>query len=496
MRSSTSTINLTNLKLSQQLSYLKEKQFNGELKITSPRNIIWRLYFCLGRLFWVDGGRAALQSWHRHLKHYFPQLDRESLAILKENHSGCDRYLILADYLEKNTIELQQVKELIQTKVEEILFDLLQQETYHSLEYSIDSNCCSSAKISYMSAKPLALIHPEEAFKKSKLVLAKWVEKGLGFWSPHLVVTIANSELNFSNIISPELVNLLDGKNSLLDIAFLTGDNLIELASSLITYVNKGILQFIEPEQLSEFEERATKIYPQEIKSPQADSDRNSSLNFNNNCQSALIVAIDNDPGKCQFLGNIVKKTGNRFISIEDSWQAVPRLISYQPDAILLAANMSIVSGYEILSQLERVDRLKNTPVILLTDNIVDCIRAKLLKNVSANISKPLDSNLLLKIIKKLLSENSSDSSDLSTPKYRGVAYDRIRAKYRSFLSSKITSKNSENKYRGISYISTTKELINVELKQNRLKNNNEEIDCPENNDLFARKYDRVTYGE
>ena len=458
------TINLANIKLSQQLSFLKEKQFNGELQIISPRGIIWRLYFCLGRLFWVDGGRADRQSWYRHLKQYFSQLDKESLATLKRNSSGCDRYLTLAAYLEKQIIDLQQVKELIQTKVEEILFDILQQETYHSLQYSSDYNCCSYKKINSMLDKPLTLINPEEALKISQLAWAKWVEKGLGFWSPHLIVTLANSRGTIANI-SPELFSLLDGQNTLRDLAFLTRDNLVELASYLMTYLNKGLLQSLEPE---EFENKPEKKYPQQIQSieKENDDDATTSLKLNTIHQSPLIVAIDNEGEICQSLGKIVEEAGYRFISIEDSWQALPRLVSYQPDVILLAANMPLVKGYEILEQLRRVPHLQDKPVIMITEGIIGRLRAKLVVQVQANLSKPIDPAKLLATLKRLLSKNLLDKSSQSLVKYRGVTYNLPRQKYRLDLSKSCVEKFSK-KYRGIPYYSSKNELITVELEEN-----------------------------
>ena len=468
---STTTINLANIKLSQQLSFLKEKQFNGELQIISPRGIIWRLYFCLGRLFWVDGGRADRQSWYRHLKQYFSQLDRESLATLKRNSSACDRYLTLAAYLEKQIIDLQQVKELIQTKVEEILFDILQQETYHSLQYSSDYHCCSFNEINSMLDKPLTLINPEEALKISKLAWAKWVEKGLGFCSPHLVVTLAKSRVTIANI-SPELFELLDGQNTLRDLAFLTGDNLLELASSLMTYFNKGILQYLEPE---EFENNPEKKYPQQIQS--IDDDSTTSLTLNTTRQSPLIVAIDNELEIWQSLGKIIEEAGYRFISIEDSWQAIPGLVSCQPDAILLAANMPFVKGYEILEQLRRVPHLQDKPVIMITEGIIGWLRAKLVLQVQANLSKPIDPAKLLPTLKRLLSKNLLDKSSRSLIKYRGITYTFPRKKYRLYFSKSCVEKFSK-KYRGISYYSSKNELITVELEENF--NNNTETNCTE----------------
>ncbi len=468
---SNTTLHTLNSQLFQQLSILKEQRFNGELQISSPRGIIWKLYFCLGRLFWVDGGEGDRKSWQRHLKQYFCELDRESLAALEQNSCGCDRQLMLAAYLEKKLINLQQVKEFIQTKVEEIFFDLLQQETYHSLEYNTNSLDCNSEKISCMVAKPLTLINPEATFKDSKLAWDKWIAKGLGFWSPHSLVAITDSRVTLVNI-SRELLELLNGKNTLRDLAFLTQDNLVELAGYLLIYVHQGLLQFIESGAV---DEEALAKQNQQMLS----IDNNISLNSNTDRKLPLIVAVNNNREVCQFLEKIVKEIGCRFISIEDSWQAVPRLVAYQPDAILLAGNMPVVNGYQILAQLRRVPHLKNTPIIVLADSIVDRLRAKLLGIVTVNLDRPEDCILLLKIIKKLFSESSVRNSSRFITKYRGVVYKRASKKFK-LSGVKFYRRNKIKKYRGVVYSN------NINNSHNR--------DIDSESDLFAKQYATVVY--
>jgi len=467
-----SRLDLVSNKLSQQLSFLKEQQFNGELQVTSSRGIVWKLYFCLGRLFWVDGGEADRQSWRRYLQKYFWQLDRKDFTVLDRSSCGCDRYLVLADYANKNLIDLQQVKELIHTKIAEILFDILQQETYSSLDCSNSYICCNSDKIQSMLSKPLTLINPEEALQKTKLVWQDWIAKGLGLWSANSLVTMTCSQVSANNLY-PELLKLINGKNTLRDIAFATEINVIELASYLLTYVNQGILQFIELTTFNERQDRGKKC--EKISSGVCE------IEFNSNAdrQLPLIVAVNNNQEVSQSLATSIKEIGCHFVSIEESWQALPKLVSYHPDVILLAANMPVVNGYQIISQLRRVPHLKNTPIILIADSIADRLRAKLLGIPTINLDQKKDYILLFKIVKKIFLKNNNNKKNKIVMKYRGVIYVKNINKF------KLSKLKSFSQNRRKKYLKTTNNIISDRCLS---------FDRDSESDLFNKKYDTVNY--
>ena len=372
----------------------------------------------------------------------------------------------------KNLIDLQQVKELIRTKVAETLFDILQQETYSSLDYTRDYICCNSDKIQSMLSKPLTLINPEEALKETKLVWQDWIAKGLGLWSANSLVTMTSPEVSANNLY-PELLKLINGKNTLRDIAFATEINVIELASYLLTYVNQGILQFIELETFKELQEQETKC--EQISSGACE------IEFNSNAdrQLPLIIAVNNNKELSQSLAASIKEIGCHVVSIEESWQALPKLVSYQPDVILLAANMPVVNGYQIIAQLRRVPHLKNTPIILIADSIADRLRAKLLGIPTINLDENKDYILLFKILKKIFSENNINKKNNSVMKYRGVVYAKSTNQFKSSRLKSFSQKRTAKQPK------TTNNIIGDSCQS---------FDRDSESDLFSKKYDTVNY--
>jgi chemotaxis family two-component system response regulator PixG len=121
--------------------------------------------------------------------------------------------------------------------------------------------------------------------------------------------------------------------------------------------------------------------------------------------RTPLVACIDDSPQTCQMMQRIFTQEGFRFLAIQDSMQALPKLIEQKPDLIFLDLMMPVVNGYEICFQLRKISAFANTPIIILTgsDGLVDRVRAK---KVGATdfLTKPVDAQKLLGIPHQYLS--------------------------------------------------------------------------------------------
>ena len=116
----------------------------------------------------------------------------------------------------------------------------------------------------------------------------------------------------------------------------------------------------------------------------------------------SLVAYIDDSTMDRQRMGQILTKTNLRYISIQDSVQALPILIENRPSLIFLDLVMPVANGYEVCAQIRRTSVFKNTPVIIVTgnDGIVDRVRAKLVGSTDF-LAKPIDAEKVMAILRK-----------------------------------------------------------------------------------------------
>jgi CheY-like chemotaxis protein len=106
------------------------------------------------------------------------------------------------------------------------------------------------------------------------------------------------------------------------------------------------------------------------------------------------ILLIDDDPDHVLLIRRALRDLGNERTvdAISDGEQALERLQSAEksPDLILLDINMPGYSGFDVLVQIRRDERLKCIPVVMLTssDTQSDITRAYEL-GASGYIAKP-----------------------------------------------------------------------------------------------------------
>jgi CheY-like chemotaxis protein len=107
-------------------------------------------------------------------------------------------------------------------------------------------------------------------------------------------------------------------------------------------------------------------------------------------------------------MGYILEEAGYKFVSIQDSVQALVVLLENKPDLIFLDLVMPVANGYEICSQIRRVSVFQDIPVIILTgnDGIVDRVRAKMV-GASGFLPKPITQQKVLSTLQRYLPTKS-----------------------------------------------------------------------------------------
>ena len=394
-------------KLSDQLIYFKQKQFTGKINVKGSSSTTWRIYLCLGRLVWADGGVHPYRSWKRLINKYCQKVDWYSCDIDFSSKADCGDYSVVKVLLEQKLIGREQAIELVKTRATEILFDLLQLEEKQQLRVNSHRASTSSFLTSGLQMS-ISLVNIEQVLHDARQVWLVWQQKGLGKCSPNLAPVMRKQDQHrlreeVSGIVYQNFLRLLDGQLTLRDLSLRMGKDVRKLTSSLVPYVQQSLLDMIEVE---------------DINPPQTDKKI-----FNNeetgDLSKPLIACIDDSPQICKILEQIITKHGYRCLSIQESLQALPSLVKANPDLIFLDIGMPIVNGYEICNQVRRVEKLKQIPIVFLTgnDGIIDRVRAKV-SGGNAFISKPIEIEKIISMIDKYILYKSSprDITTLTTP--------------------------------------------------------------------------------
>jgi chemotaxis family two-component system response regulator PixG len=180
---------------------------------------------------------------------------------------------------------------------------------------------------------------------------------------------------------------LLNGQSTLRDLAAKTQRQVLEIATSLLPYIQTGVVELVDLPDLS---------VPINS-SPQPTSPRQATAS------KPVIACIDDSPLVCEILAKIAAEANCECVKILDPLRAIATLLQHQPDLIFLDLIMPNLNGYEICTRLRKMSAFRNTPIVLLSGNLIDRVRAKVV-GASECLDKPVNPETVLKLIDKYLS--------------------------------------------------------------------------------------------
>jgi chemotaxis family two-component system response regulator PixG len=162
----------------------------------------------------------------------------------------------------------------------------------------------------------------------------------------------------------------------------------VEVTSSLLPYIQSGVVELTDTTDVP--------ILSATTPPDSSSLDATSSPQF-------LIACIDDSRLVCQTMEKILTQSGYQFVAIDDPLRALATLLSRKPDLIFLDLVMPNLNGYEICARLRKIPTFSDTPIVILTSNIIDRVRATVV-GCSDYLSKPIKSESVLSVISKHLS--------------------------------------------------------------------------------------------
>lgn len=381
--------------LKQAINALESEQFTGELNIKSSKDLNFKLYFCLGRGIWADGGCHPHRSWRRLMAKNCSEVEIHREDFNTAEKFNCWNYHLLTILLETDRITLDTFSQIIYAKIEEVLFDLVQ--ISQTDEISIDRRSSSGDYLLTSGLKvSLTLVNIRQAFDKTLKIWQQWSDRDLKLTSPNLAPKVQDKE-RLAKEVSPQvyenLLELIDGNHTLRDLAVIMKKDVLALTVSLIPYLRNGFFRLGETQDISKSSILATTSKTAKSK---PDSETKQS--------DITIACIDDSTQALGIMKEILNRAGFNFIDIQDPLNVIPKLILSNPDIIFLDIAMPVMNGYEVCAQLRRVPELEKIPIVMLTgqDGVVDRVRAKM-AGAADFVGKPIKAAKILNTVMKFV---------------------------------------------------------------------------------------------
>jgi chemotaxis family two-component system response regulator PixG len=361
----------------------KQPQFTGQLILVNSQQQEWTFYLYLGRILYATGGEHPVRRWKRNLLTFAPNLG-DKLSSLDEKtkkeivNQECWEYYLLSSWLEQGLLNRQQLSQIIRSIIVEILFDLTQ-----SIEVTFE------IKANQPLSSQLVLVDADQVIVEAWQIWQSWQGAKLADRSPNRAPIIRQPE-ELSKRTSEKTYGLMtkffNGKNTLRDLSLLLKQDVAQMTRLMIPFIQLGFIDLMEVPDLS---------------SPVAKL-KGSQLNSEN--QKIVICCITHTVVLSEQLKKIVKELGYNFISFDNPNRAIAALLGQKPDLLFLDLDLPNINGYEFSLQLKKFSSLKNTPFIIMSENVnlMDRVRAKM-SGFSEILSKPIEAQTVLSLFNKYL---------------------------------------------------------------------------------------------
>ncbi|MDY6937760.1 MAG: response regulator [Cyanobacteriota bacterium] len=394
----------TQLKVTPKLNSLAHKlvvrsqhKFTGRLEVRSDKGRRWDLYFCVGRLAWAIDAVHSVRQLRRHLEKNCPTITFERLTIRDSDRIQCWCYHVLWVLEKRALIDKDASSNITHEMIQEVLFDLLQEEDRGELTYTDREQ-----NVLQMLKMPPTAIDLKSIYKQSQQAWKTWKQEGLAHLSPNLAPVLVDRQAlqkRVSSRIYQNLSQRLNGTYTLRELALMTKQSPNRVLQSLMPYLQKKWLELADVPDIPR-PAIPTPQQPTTESKIQPSSDRR-----------PLIACVDDSPQNCRRIEQILTQAGYRAIALTDSVQAIPILLEKKPDLLFLDLVMPVANGYEVCTQLRRITDFDKMPIVILTNNdgMLDRMRAKVVK-ASAFLSKPIEPKKILRAVKKYVSVREEQS--------------------------------------------------------------------------------------
>ncbi len=236
------------IQLINKLAFLHHIQFTGILTTTTKKGQFWKIYLYLGQLLWTESTIHRNRFWQRNLTKLCPKLTSTYHEFNTINNNYISDYYLINVLRDNKLVCREKILELIKRNILDIFFEILQYEATDRATFFVKTYpplffLKSGFNLSLSSLPIFPLLEQAETN------WINWKNKGLASCSPNLAPLLKQAqelEKQLSPIIFQNMLRLLDGKNTLRDLAIKMDKDVLEIALGLVPYFFKGYVRLLE----------------------------------------------------------------------------------------------------------------------------------------------------------------------------------------------------------------------------------------------------------
>ncbi|MBB1487052.1 hybrid sensor histidine kinase/response regulator [Oceanospirillum sediminis] len=145
--------------------------------------------------------------------------------------------------------------------------------------------------------------------------------------------------------------------------------------------------------------------------------------------QGAHILLVEDNLINQQVARELLEKRGMQVTIANNGWEAIEYLKAESFALVLCDIQMPVMDGYETIRQIRHTLKQDKLPVIAMTANAMRGDKERCLAaGMNEHISKPVDPNLLSRVLLKWIPANLSPPQKLSSPVFEPIDTEQIAA--------------------------------------------------------------------
>lgn len=338
----------------------------------------WFVFFVNGQIAYAaDQSNSSLLRLRDYLRRYQVEEELKNLPISEIATTNAPEYAGLWRLLEKNIITPSQGRNIIESMINETLFDLL---SLHQGAFIFEMGQALAPQLTTLEIGPLVT--------KNMKQVQHWKQFYPHIQNPNQYIIITDKS-QLKETLPPQaylsLSRWAKSKSSLRQLSRYLNRELLAIANALYPYAERGWLQLVSP-------------------STKAMGQITDLLELKETLQVPHIVCIDDDLTIGKNVEYILQEHGYRSTLIHDPLEALSRVFHLKPDLILCDIAMPGINGYELCAMLRQSSLFRQIPIIMLTgkETFIDRVRAKMV-GATDYLTKPFGESELLLLLEKFI---------------------------------------------------------------------------------------------